>query len=79
MTVTLNGVSLTKVREHCWHAVAETAFTVAPAAIVTAVGAVAEAIGIVKVPLKGCDLVQPQPPLHGTYEMIPCTRIVAAY
>lgn len=55
------------------------AFTVAPAVTVTAVGAVAEAIGMVNVPLKGCDLVLQQPPLHGTYEIIPCTRNVAAY
>lgn len=55
------------------------AFTVAPAVTVTAVGAVVDAIGSVNVPLNGCDLVQPHPPLHGTYEIMPCTRTVAAY
>lgn len=79
MTVILNGVSLTKVRLHDWHAEVDTALTVAPAVIVTAVGAVADAMGMVQVPLSGCDLVLQQPPLQGTYEMIPCTRIVAAY
>jgi len=53
VTVTLKGVSLTNVLLHVWHAVAEMAFTVAPAVTVTAVGAVAEAIGMVNVPLNG--------------------------
>lgn len=75
MTVILNGVSLTKVRLHDWHAEVDTALTVVPAVMVTAVGAVADAMGMVQVPLSGCDLVLQHPPLHGTYEMIPCTRI----
>lgn len=74
--VSVSGVSLTKLRLHDWHPDAATAFTLAPCVSVI-VGTVVERIGIVKSCESGCCFVQAQPPLQGTYEMIPSTCIVA--
>ena len=48
-TVTTRGVSLTNDRPQLWQALVLTEFTLTPWLTVTDVGAVAEAIGIVKV------------------------------
>lgn len=76
VTVTVSGVSDTNEREQIWQSLAAMLFTVLPAAMVT-VGAVVDAMGIVNVCDTVCSFVHPQPPLHGSYEITPCTWIVA--
>ena len=65
-TVTTRGVSLTKVLPQFWHAPTLTALTLTPGVKVTLVGAVADAIGMVKVCEITCDFVQHSFWPHGT-------------
>lgn len=68
-----------KSRELFWQATTDSELMVVPVEIVTEVGAVALANGMVNVCDNTCERVQQVFPPQGTYEMIPSTLIVATY